>query len=119
MKRTFVVLLTVFTLLFSMLPTSIAFAAKAAPTVKVTVRNQTGGTISIGMTNSIGNPYYFTFTKHDTASVSVKGGMYTYFASTPCGIQSGSFNLTRSKVLVIACTAAGTKDLVLRHLVNN
>ena len=116
MKKTLVVMLVVFAILCSMLPTNVAFAAKAAPSVKVTVRNQTGGVISMSMTDSIGNPYFFSFSKPDTASVTVKGGIYTYFAFTPCGIQKGSFNLTRNKVLIIACTSAGSRDLVLRHL---
>ena len=116
MKRTFVVMLTVLTLLFSMLPTSTALAAKPQPSVKVTVRNQTGGSISISLTDSIGNPYYFSFTKRDTTSVSIPQGNFSYFAFTPCGIQKGTFNLSRNKVLTIGCSNSGAQELVLKHL---
>ena len=42
-----------------------------------------------------------------TADFSVLEGRYTYYASTPCGVQSGVFNLNVSKQLDFFCNNDG------------
>ena len=116
MKARFVILFVVLALLVSMLPMSSAFAAKATPKVDVIVHNQTKGTISLTLTDSIGNPYFFTFKPEFTSGGSVPEGVYSYYLLTPCGYQRGTWSLTRTKQLTLYCAKEG-RQVNLTHKV--
>ena len=116
MKAKSFVLLVVLALMVSMLPMSSAIAAKATPKVGIIVHNQTSGSISLTLTDSIGNPRFFTFKSEYTPAVFVPGGIYKYYLLTPCGYQSGIWNLTRTKQLTLYCAKEG-RQVNLTHKV--
>ena len=88
--------------LFSALPSGVALA-KAD--VTVTIKNNTGGTIS----GRIGS-YNFTFDP-GMYEISLPEGKYEFYVSTPCGSESGQFNLNVSKHLFLSCKNDGEVSL--------
>ena len=116
MKIRVVMILVVMALLVSMLPMSGALAAKVSPKVGVIVHNQTKGTISLTLTDSIGNPYFFTFKPEFTSGATVPAGVYSYYLLTPCGYQHGIWSLTRTKQLTLYCAKEG-RQVNLTHKV--
>jgi len=106
-KLSLITTLAVFVLvaLLSVLPGSTAQAAEPA-TISLFVRNSTGGTVSMVLTDQLGFHFTFTYAPGMTTST-LKEGNYTYYANTPCGAESGSFNLNRSKKLDFFCSKEG------------
>jgi hypothetical protein len=91
--------------MFSMLPTSAALAAAHAD-VTVTVKNRTGGAVTVNLRGEGGN-YSFTYSEPGLYEFTVPEGKYDYYATTPCGNQSGQFNLNVNKELFLSCKDGG------------
>jgi hypothetical protein len=102
MKKIALVTLTILTLLFSMLPLSSALAKKDGGDVKLQVKNQTGTPLTLLLIDENGNHLYFTFEPGFTGAT-LPEGKYSYYVSTPCGNQSGVFNVNVTKQLFFAC----------------
>jgi hypothetical protein len=85
---------------------STALAAKSPADVSVTVKNHTGGTVTLRLTGETGS-YWFTFDDLGMYKISVPEGRYSYYANTPCGNESGDFNLNVHKFLKFACKNSG------------
>jgi hypothetical protein len=100
MKNKALSILVLLALLLALFPTS-AFASAPAP-VKVDVRNQTGGTVSLSLTLSGEDPNFKTI-EEGVTNFSIEDGVYNYYAITPCGNQSGLWNINVAKTLYITC----------------
>jgi hypothetical protein len=87
-------------LLASLFPVA-AFAAAPAD-VKVNVRNQTSGLVQLSLTDSDGNVTFKTL-EMGTSTFEITEGIYTYYASTPCGAIAGEWNLNVNKTLYLVC----------------
>jgi hypothetical protein len=85
---------------------STALAAKRSADVSVTVKNHTGGTVTFRLTGENGS-YWFTVDDLSMYEISVPEGRYSYYATTPCGNESGEFNLNVHKLLKFACKKSG------------
>jgi hypothetical protein len=96
----FLVLLIVLALTVAMVP-SAAFAASSAD-VAVHVRNQTGGLVQLSMSLPSGSPVFRTLEEGVTSFI-ISDGLYTYYASTPCGNMSGQWNINVAKTLYLTC----------------
>jgi len=92
----------ILTVLFSVLPTSTAQAATHAD-VTITVKNRTAGAVTITLSNEDSGSFTFTFDETGMYEVTVPEGKYEYYAVTPCGNESGQFNLNISKQLSFSC----------------
>ena len=87
--------------LLSLLPLGIAQAGGHAD-ITVWVRNQTGGDLSLSLTNSEGAVSFFTLPA-GVSELELVEGKYTYYASGLCGAQSGVWNLPTNRTLHIGC----------------
>ncbi len=90
------------TAVFAAAQTSAAQAAGGPADVTVTVKNLTGGTVTLRLTDE-NSTHWFTFEGQGTYSVTVPEGRYSFYASTNCGGESGEFNLNVSKLLNFYC----------------
>jgi hypothetical protein len=102
MKKFAVVTLTILALLFSFLPMSSAQAKKDPTDVTLKVRNRTGGVVELKLVDQNGDSRWFRYDPGQT-NTPLPEGLYTYYASTPCGNQSGIFNVNITKELLFAC----------------
>ncbi len=96
MKKALVITI-VLVILLSMLPMSGALA-KSGGTALVEIRNATGGTVSVGLSNGKAYTWYA-----GTSRFSIASGYYTYYAQTPCGLKTGKWNFTNGKTIVLTC----------------
>ncbi len=96
MKKALVITI-VLVILLSMLPMSGALA-KSGGTALVEIRNATGGTVSVGLSNGKSYTWYA-----GTSRFSIASGYYTFYAQTPCGLQTGKWNFTNGKTIVLTC----------------
>ena len=94
--------ITTLTMLFSFLPISIVLAKKDDTNVTLKVKNQTGGKVAVMLIDENGNHIFFEYGPGQTNTV-VFEGHFRYYASTPCGNQSGIFNLNVTKELLFSC----------------
>ena len=94
--------------LLSLLPLAAAQAGGHAD-ITVWVRNQTGGDLSLSLTNSAGAVSFYTLPAGVTELELVEG-KYTYYASGLCGAQSGVWNLPTTRTLHIGCVN-GTMEM--------
>jgi len=101
MKKTVFVTFVILALLVSMLPISAALA-KSPGSAAITVRNQTGGKVTLVLLNSANSRHEFTFSGSAT-KISMPVGFYSYVAETICGTKSGVVNMTRAAVLHFSC----------------
>jgi hypothetical protein len=104
MKKTSVPLafLTLLTLLFSFLPLNTVLAKKGDTSLTLTIKNRTGGPITVLLTDAEGHHFPFTFAPGVT-NQDVFEGHFSYYASTPCGNRSGDLNLNVTKELFFSC----------------
>jgi hypothetical protein len=93
----------ILTAALSVMQSGRALAANGPAEVSVTVKNMTGGTVTLRMTDGEGVAHWFTFDGQGMFKVSVPEGQYSYYASTPCGGENGEFNLNVSKSLKFYC----------------
>lgn len=100
-KAVFAVIILV--LVLSVLPMGNVLASNGPVDVSVTVKNMTGGTVTLRMVDESNTTHWFTFDGQGMFKVSVPEGHYSYYASTPCGSESGEFNLNVSKSLKFYC----------------
>jgi hypothetical protein len=89
--------------LFSMLPVSTALAKRAPDAVTITVKNHTSGKVTVTLTDENNARYTFTFEEPGMYDFSIPQGHYSYYATTPCGSESGEFNLNVHKELFLSC----------------
>jgi len=107
MKKSAIVTLVILALLVSMLPMSTAMAAKPAK-VSIFVNNATGGTVALTLVGASGYQNNFSYLPGMSATSLVEG-IYSYRASTPCGLKIGKFNLTRNRQLEFFCPKGSTQ----------
>ena len=100
MKKQLLGIVTILVMVFSMLPSGAALA-KDGGSSNVNVRNRTGGIVTLMLTNA-DRTQTITLVE-GTYDVSIPVGAYSYYAVTPCGTQTGSFNLTNRKMLFFTC----------------
>ncbi len=93
----------ILTATFSVMPSGTALAANRLAQVSVTVKNVTGGTVTLRMTGEDSVSKWFTFEGQGHYQIQVEEGKYSYYASTPCGGESGQLNLNVSKMLKFYC----------------
>lgn len=101
-------------LILSLFPVA-AFAAAPAD-VKVNVRNQTSGVVQLSLTDANGNISFKTL-EPGTSTFVITEGIYTYYASTPCGALAGEWNLNVNKTLYLGCRQ-GQPGASLQKLIN-
>ncbi len=108
MKKLVFATLTILALLFSLLPANTAFAKDGGSSL-LSVRNRSGGDVTITLYSADGSK---TLTYEvGTYFSTVGAGTYTFYAVTPCGVQSGIINLTRNKQLYFSCDKGRTIQL--------
>jgi hypothetical protein len=83
-----------------MLPAS-AIAGSPQP-LHLNVRNQTGGTVQLNLTDANGDMTFIAL-EPGVFPVDLTEGIYSYWASTPCGNVAGSWNVNVSKTLFLSC----------------
>ena len=98
-----IIAVLVLILVLSALPMGSALAANGPVDISVTVKNMTGGTVTLHLVDEDGASHWFTFEGQGQYKVSVPEGHYSYYASTPCGSESGQMNLNVSKLLKFNC----------------
>ncbi len=94
MKKALVITI-VLVILLSMLPMSGAFA-KSGGTALVEIRNATGATITVNLSNGKTLTWY-----PGTSRFTIASGYYTYYAQTACGLKTGKWNFTNGKTIVL------------------
>lgn len=70
--------------------------------VEMTVRNHTGGEVSLKLVDASGLPI-FMFYLPGVFQEFLPEGKYDYYASTPCGNVAGVLNLNVAKTLYFGC----------------
>ena len=98
-KRSRIIVL-VLMILALMIPSS-SFARPSSD-VLIHVRNQTGGVVEIILTNSEGSVTDHFLPAGQSTFQSAEG-IFSYYAKTPCGIQTGVMNFSVSKTLMFSC----------------
>ncbi len=102
-------------LLAILLPLSNVLASKTGSDIILTIRNQAGGDFSMTLIDLDRQRRYST---HDVGSVitrRVPVGRYTYYIDTPCGKQTGVFNMDRNKQLNLYCVKENSQmSLIVR-----
>ncbi len=96
--------ITILAMLFSFLPVSTALAKKEDTNVTLMVKNRTGGTVMVRLTDENGKSLFFTYGPGQANTILFEGH-FSYYASAPCGNQSGVFNLNVTKELLLSCDA--------------
>ena len=86
--------------LVSMLPLA-AGAGKPAQ-LELNIRNQTGAVVSLDLVDANGNHIYKTL-EEGVFPITLTEGIYTYYASLPCGNVSGQWNINVVKTLYLSC----------------
>lgn len=104
MKRFIFVTLIILALIISMLPMSSVFAKREVGFVNIEVRNMTGSSISVIITDSLG--LYSQLYNYEPGiwNLNIQMGAYIYNASTSCGMVSGSANFDRAKKFAFHCS---------------
>jgi len=87
-------------LLILVLPLSVL--AGEPQDVKVYVKNTTGGTVDLLLTDPNGVPQWFSLWDQNQ-EITLTEGKYNYYASTVCGVQAGVWNVNVGKRLLISC----------------
>jgi hypothetical protein len=96
--------ITILAMLFSLFPMSTALASRDNTQVTIKIKNRTGGTVRVRLTDENGKSLFFEYGPGHTNTV-VFEGRFQYFAGTPCGNQSGVFNMNVTKELFFSCGA--------------
>ncbi len=109
-------LVLIVALLLAALPASALAGAPAE--VKVFVRNQTGGEVSLSITDADGNPQFFTL-QPGTTTLELTEGKYSYYASTICGSNAGTWNLNVTKQLDITCMGSTPAVTLAKRCLHN
>jgi hypothetical protein len=97
--------ITILTMLFSLLPMSSALASQNDTLVTIKIKNRTGGTVMVSLFDEHGKSLFFNYGPGQTNTV-LSEGRFHYYVSTPCGNQSGVFNLNVTKELSFSCRTA-------------
>ncbi len=92
---------TLIVVLVSILLPATAFAGNPQP-LHLNVRNQTGGTVHLNLTDANGDVTFITL-ESGVFPVDLTEGVYNYWASTPCGNIAGSWNVNVGKTLFLSC----------------
>jgi hypothetical protein len=100
MKKNYALALVLVLLLVSVFPATV-FAGKPAD-IHVDVRNNTGGQVNLDLIDANGNHIYKTL-EAGISKFDLTDGIYSYYASTACGNQSGVLNLGTTKTLFLFC----------------
>lgn len=104
MKKSFVFVVIVLSLLVSLLGVSTAVAKnRNGDPVQVMIRNHTGAPLSVVFTDAKGLYKYGFTLPVDETFISLKKGWYSYQANTRCGAVSGRINADRFKAFIFEC----------------
>ena len=95
------VLFVAFLLLFSLAVTP-ALAAEQG-TAKIYVRNFTTGGVQLSVTDANGQTSNFNFPEPGRYDITLPEGRYSYYATSPCSVESGNLNADGVKILRFAC----------------
>lgn len=106
MKKRFVSIIILAVLIISLFP-SAAFAkseqVRAPQPVNFDVYNHSGRALTVLLTNkNTSNRAYLNLGTGVTTE-SLAQGMYSYTVTTPCGLETGTWNVTPGRVLWITC----------------
>ena len=94
----------VFALIIFILVATLPMAAGAGKPaqLELNIRNQTGAVVSVDRVDANGNHIYKTL-EEGVFPVTLTEGIYTYYASLPCGNVSGQWNINVVKTLFLSC----------------
>lgn len=70
--------------------------------ITLLVRNATGGPVDLKLVDEDGATYWLDVI-NPNFETTLNEGMYDYYASTVCGVESGELNLTNGKRLTFTC----------------
>ena len=93
------------------LPGGSALAARQPVMIHLFVNNNTGGLVNLSL-DAGGYKYNYNYSIGLFES-EIPSGRYTYYAVTPCGVESGVMNLDHSKKLEFFCSNQG-REINLR-----
>ena len=104
MRTKYFSVFVVVAMLLALLPsTALASPLAAKPSdVTIHVRNQTGVTVQLSLTDAQGNILYFMLDP-GVYPITLTEGIYAYYAALPCGPSTGTLNLTNTKILYLSC----------------
>ena len=103
MKRSIFVTLIILALIVSILPISSALAKREVGFVNIEVRNMTGNSISMVITDSLGLYSHLYVYEPGVWILNIQQGEYVYNASTSCGATGGTANFDRAKKMTFHC----------------
>lgn len=66
------------------------------------IRNATGGPVGLKLTDAVGDITWIEVI-NPNFETTITEGVYDYYASTICGVESGVMNLTNGKRLTLTC----------------
>ena len=109
MKKITFVTIIILSILLTLVPASTAFAGKGVVSNDITFINRTHGTIDIRIVDSKGNHFSDSFADSGTNmhTYSITEGIYSYYIRTKCGVEVGTVNLTRNRLIVAYCPVEG------------
>lgn len=88
-----------------MVPLASVGAEKAPVDATVAFYNRTGAPVSLSLIGEDGLTRFFDV-PIDITEYEVPEGVYTYYASTACGVITGQWNFTNNKRVVLTCEDA-------------
>jgi len=100
-KKMFLVF-TILAVVFSLLPISSVMAKKVDQPVIFSIRNRTGATMELKLTDKNGLHHFFTLSE-GISHIELVQGVYGYYASLPCGTEVGKFNFGVAKEYLFSC----------------
>ncbi len=115
MKKSFVSIVLLIVLMASLFPSAV-FAkdelVKAPQVVSVDVYNHSGSALTVLLTNkNTGTSEYLQLETGVTMQELVQG-TYDYTVTTPCGLETGTWNVTQGRELFITCSG-GSPSIIL------
>ncbi len=103
MKRSYLFVLILVLLTVSLFPGSAL--AKAPQPVSVDVYNHSGSALTVLITNKITGSRAYLNLGTGVTTESLSQGTYDYSVTTPCGFETGTWNVTPGRVLWITCSS--------------
>ena len=96
-------IVSMFVLAVLIITTLFSSAGASGPVeLKVNVRNATGAVVNLRLTDANGMNTFFSL-EPGVYPISLTEGVYSYYASLPCGNLAGSWNVNVVKTLYLSC----------------
>ena len=104
MKKRYIYICLLVILFSSMLPgAALAKSGKTPQSISVNVYNHSGSALTVLLTNKKNGDRSYLNLDSGVTTEHLLQGMYDYTVTTPCGLETGSWNVTPGRILWISC----------------